>query len=96
MPKKVEEHMSSEEFDLFDHRGEIIAAFRDGKKTIVLNGRKFDLRLKTLSNVEYVIVSPDKGLAPCANLILSETKFREEMERRGTPLPDRKPLHKKA
>lgn len=87
-PKKEE----GKKFELLDHRAAVIAAYRNGDETIELDGRKFGLRLKNVSNVDYVIVAPVEGFTPCGNFILEESQFRAEMERRGKPLEDRKPL----
>ena len=92
--RKVSEVREKKEFDLLDYKGDIAAAVLDGKKTVLLDGRKFNLALQNLSNVDYVIVTPEKGLTPCGNFILSDTQHRKEMERRETPLEDRKPQRK--
>ena len=92
--RQVSEIKAKKDFDLLDYKRDIVAAFLDGEKTVELDGRKFNLALQNLSNVDYVIVTPEKGLTPCGNFILSDTQHRKEMERRETPLPDRKPLRK--
>jgi len=70
--------------DLFKHRAAIKSAFENGDDKIVIEGRTFLLSSKVVSNVEYIMVEPEKGSIPNANFIRSERQFSEEMSRRAS------------
>jgi hypothetical protein len=75
---------SNTEFQGVERR-EIIAAWKDGATTLLLNGREYGLTPYSLHGVDYLVVKPTSGpVVPMANLIVDDAQFRRLMEERST------------